>query len=195
MEKIDVLMDVIRARRSVFPPFYASDREVPRSIIEKILEAANWAPSHKKTEPWRFYVFTGKSREGLGKFMADYYLENTPETEFSQVVFNKMVQNPLKAPVIILIVMHRDLSANLPEWEEIAATSCAAQNMALACTAEGLGSFWSTPRPALNADSFLKLSDNERCLGLFYIGYVEKETPMVERGPVSAKTNWMDTAM
>ena len=53
MEKIDILMDIIRTRRSVFPPLYASDKEVPRSIIEKILEAANWAPSHKKTEPWR----------------------------------------------------------------------------------------------------------------------------------------------
>ena len=182
MEKIDILMDIIRTRRSVFPPLYASDKEVPRSIIEKILEAANWAPSHKKTEPWRFYVFTEKSREDL---------ENTPETEFSQVVFNKMIQNPLKAPVIIAIVMHRDLSANLPEWEDIAATACAVQNMALACTAEGLGSFWSTPRPALNADSFLKLSENERCLGLFYVGYVEKEVASVERGDPSEKIIWM----
>ena len=123
--------------------------------------------------------------------MADYYLENTPEAEFSQVVFNKMIQNPLKAPVIIAIVMHRDLSANLPEWEDIAATACAVQNMALVCTAAGLGSFWSTPRPALNADSFLKLSENERCLGLFYIGYVEKEVPSVERGDPSAKAIWM----
>jgi nitroreductase len=169
MDKMDVLMDVIRARRSVFPPLYTSDREVPRSIIEKILEAANWAPSHKKTEPWRFHVFTGKSREKLGKFM--------------------------KAPVLIAIVMHRDLSANLPEWEDIAATACAVQNMALACTAEGLGSFWSTPRPALNADLFLNLSENERCLGLFYIGYTEKETPIGERGVVSAKTTWMDDVM
>jgi nitroreductase len=191
MEKIDILMDIIRTRRSVFPPLYASDNEVPKSIIEKILEAANWAPSHKKTEPWRFYVFTGQRREDLGKFMADYYLENTPETDFSQVVFNKMIQNPLKAPVIILIVMHRDLSANLPEWEDIAATACAVQNMALACTAEGLGSFWSTPRPALNADTFLKLSENERCLGLFYVGYVEKEVASVERGDPSEKIIWM----
>jgi len=192
MDKMDVLMDVIRSRRSVFPPLYVSDREIPRNIIEKILDAANWAPSHKKTEPWRFYVFTGKSRERLGKFMADYYLENTPEAEFSQVVFNKMIQNPLKAPVLIAIVMHRDLAANLPEWEDIAATACAVQNMALACTAEGLGSFWSTPRPILNAGSFLNLSENERCLGLFYIGYTEKESPMVERGAISTKTTWME---
>jgi nitroreductase len=195
MEKIEMLMDIIRARRSVFPPLYSSDREVPVHVIEKILEAANWAPSHKKTEPWRFYIFTGKSREALGKFMADYYLEHTPEADFSQVVFNKMMQNPLKAPVLIAIVMHRDVNANLPEWEEIAATSCAIQNMALACTAEGLGSFWSTPRPILNSGPFLKLTENERCLGLFYIGHAEKETPIVPRGPVSAKTFWMDGEM
>ena len=74
MDKMDVLMDVIRARRSVFPPLYTSDREVPRSIIEKILEAANWAPSHKKTKHWRFHFFTVKSHEKIGKFMDYYYL-------------------------------------------------------------------------------------------------------------------------
>ena len=37
MEKIDILMDIIRTRRSVFPPLYASDKEVPRSVSEKIM--------------------------------------------------------------------------------------------------------------------------------------------------------------
>lgn len=101
MEKIDFLLDIARARRSVFPPFYNSEKEVPKEIIEKILDAANWAPSHKKTEPWRFYIFTGKSREDLGKFMADYYLENTPEADFSQVVLGSFIcmsQNTLFIP-------------------------------------------------------------------------------------------------
>ena len=61
MEKIDILMDIIRTRRSVFPPLYASDKEVPRSIIEKILEAANWAPSHKKQNPGDFMFLQRKA--------------------------------------------------------------------------------------------------------------------------------------
>jgi len=187
MESIEKMLEIIRSRRSVFPPQYESEKPVPSDVLDLVLEAANWAPSHKKTEPWRFYVFTGVGREKLGKFMADYYKENTPEADFSQVVYNKMLQNPLKAPVVIAIVMHRDLSANLPEWEDIAATACAVQNMALACTAAGLGSFWSTPRPALHAGPFLGLAENERCLGLFYIGYTAEAIPPVNRGSVSEK--------
>lgn len=33
---------------------------VPRDVVDGILEAANWAPTHGKTEPWRFVV-AGKS--------------------------------------------------------------------------------------------------------------------------------------
>lgn len=31
---------------------------VCRATVEKILEAANWAPTHGKTEPWRFVVLS-----------------------------------------------------------------------------------------------------------------------------------------
>ena len=34
---------------------------VPRRVIERALEAANWAPTHGKTEPWRFAVFMGEA--------------------------------------------------------------------------------------------------------------------------------------
>ena len=30
--------------------------QVPLAVIEEALAAANWAPTHGKTEPWRFVV-------------------------------------------------------------------------------------------------------------------------------------------
>ena len=33
-----------------------------REMIEQLLEAANWAPTHGKTEPWRWVVL---SEDGL----------------------------------------------------------------------------------------------------------------------------------
>ena len=35
---------------------------VDHALIEQMLEAANWAPSHGDTEPWRFTVFAGEGR-------------------------------------------------------------------------------------------------------------------------------------
>ncbi len=36
-----------------------------RSIVEAMLEAANWAPTHGKTEPWRFVVLGRAAQEEL----------------------------------------------------------------------------------------------------------------------------------
>ena len=38
-----------------------------RATLEQVLEAANWAPTHGKTEPWRFTVL---SPEGLDQLIA-----------------------------------------------------------------------------------------------------------------------------
>ena len=38
-----------------------------RATLEQVLEAANWAPTHGKTEPWRFTVL---SPEGLDQLVA-----------------------------------------------------------------------------------------------------------------------------
>ena len=50
-----MIENLIRNRRSVFPDQY-NDRPIARETLERLLEAANWAPTHKKTEPWRFRV-------------------------------------------------------------------------------------------------------------------------------------------
>lgn len=50
-------LDLIKRRRSVFPKQY-SDTPVDRKVLEEMLEAARWAPTHNITEPWKFVVFS-----------------------------------------------------------------------------------------------------------------------------------------
>ena len=59
---------LIRERRSVYPAQYSGEK-VDDSIIKQMLENANWAPNHKKTEPWRFTVFSGEGLKQLAKFL------------------------------------------------------------------------------------------------------------------------------
>ena len=47
-----VLGDLIQRRRAIFPKSYLPNQPVSREIIEQLLENANWAPTHKLTEPW-----------------------------------------------------------------------------------------------------------------------------------------------
>ena len=61
----ELVEEIIRKRRSIFPKDFSPDADVPKNVIQKILECANWAPTHGKTEPWGFVVL---DREGVKKF-------------------------------------------------------------------------------------------------------------------------------
>jgi nitroreductase len=185
------VLQAIRNRRSVFPAQYTGE-PIEREIIEQLLELANWAPTHKKTQPWRFKVIYGEGLKRLSAYMVDYYDENTPSEEVSEIKRNKMRKNPLKAGAIIAIILSRDEAQRVPEWEELAAVSCAVENMWIAASAMGLGSFWSTPPAALHAKAFLNLESNERSLGFFYLGKIAQEVSDSDRDPVSDKTEWIE---
>ena len=124
--------------------------------------------------------------------MGDYYRQNTPAEKFSQLKFDKTIKKPLASSHVIAICMKRDEKESVPEWEEIAAVSCAVQNMWLSCTAAGLGSYWSSSGSALKATEFLQLEDGTQCYGWFFIG-VPKEGVALEgqRKPITEKIRWV----
>ncbi len=184
-----MLFDLIKNRRSVFPAQYI-DKPIAQGDIERILEAANWAPSHRKTEPWRFKVLRGNSKDALGTFLAVKYQETAEKP--SKLKMRKMLDNPAKAGVIIAICMQRDPMESVPEWEEVAATAMAVQNMWLCCTQMGIGSYWSSPELITYMDEFFEMAEGEKCLGFFYMGYYEGELAEQTRKPISDKTVWMD---
>jgi len=182
---------LIRRRRSVFPKFYLPEKPLDRAVIEQLLENANWAPTHKLTEPWRFQVFhSPESRAALGDYLAGYYQHYTPPEVFSEEKFEKTRNNPRRAGAVLAIVLHRDPEARVPEFEEIAAVAMAVQNMWLSCTELGLGCYWSTPKAALEAADFLQLKSNEYCLGLFYLGWHEMPDIAGKRQDVREKVLW-----
>lgn len=186
----ELVSELIRKRRSIFPKTYNS-KPIPHAIIEEVLENANWAPTHRLTEPWRFKVFIGTALERLGDYLGDFYRNNTSDSEFSEAKFIKSKENPKRSACVIAICMKRDEAASVPEWEEIAAVACAVQNMWLTCTAYGIGCYWSTPKAALLADEFLGLGVGERCLGLFYMGNHDLPELPGKRSPVAGKTTWI----
>ena len=52
----EATLALIKSRRSFFPEKFVAGEDVPKAVINNILEAANWAPTHGNTEPWRFVV-------------------------------------------------------------------------------------------------------------------------------------------
>lgn len=190
---LERLARLIRERRSIKPFDMDGSRPVDRALITTLLDQANWAPTHGLTEPWRFQVFQGESRNELSMTMQRIYRETTPANEFREEKLKKMSQNPVLAPVVIAWCMERH-AGKIPEIEEIEATACAAQNFFLGACAAGLAAYWSTP-PLIYSREFgawLGLGPEDRCLGLFYLGWPRENlpTPPGIRHPVAEKIRW-----
>lgn len=181
---------LIRNRRSIFPKTYI-DKPISKAIIEEILENANWAPTHKMTEPWRFKVLVDDALVKLRDWQVDWYQNNIPKEKFSEKKFQKLQTKPLQAGCIIAICMQRDAKESIPEWEEIAAVACAVQNMWLTATSHDIGAYWSSPGFIKDIGPLFNLKEGERCLGFFYMGY--HETPEIPRNrkPIVDKVEWV----
>ncbi len=179
----------IQNRRSVFPAQY-NDKPITKEEILRVLNAANWAPTHKRTEPWRFKVLHGSSQVALGKFLAETYKQTTDN--FSEFTFNKLLTNPVKAGCVIVICMQRDPNESIPEWEEIAATAMAVQNMWLTAQDMNIGAYWSSPGLIKFMDNFIEMNEGEKCLGFFYMGNYDEQLPEgTRKTSIEQKTVWL----
>ncbi len=188
---IERVHQLIRNRKSVYPPQYIQ-KSIPKEIIQEILENANWAPTHKMTEPWRFKIFHGKSQKKLGSFMAEKYRSVTKQDDFSLVRYEKLKTNPQKAGCVIAICMQRDVQEGVPEWEEIAAVACGVQNMWLTAEAYQIGAYWSSPSVLEHFGELVPMTSGEICIGLFYMGYYNPGRVNRKRQPIEQKINWIE---
>lgn len=184
-----MIFNTIQSRRSVFPPQY-NNEPITKAEIKSVLEAANWAPTHRRTEPWRFKVMQGEKQEAFGSFLAETYKKNAEK--FSEFKYKKYLENPKKAGAIIAICMQRDPSEAIPEWEEIAATAMAVQNMWLTAHEMGIGAYWSSPEVINRMHEFFTMNEREKCLGFFYMGkYDDPQPEGVRATSIEEKTTWL----
>lgn len=184
---------LIRHRRSVFPRDYSGER-VRDEIINQMLENANWAPTHKFTEPWRFVVFTGEGLKQLAAFQSECYkVVTTADGTFRQDKYQSLLEKPLEASHIIVIGMKRDEAKRLPEWEELGAVFCAIQNMYLTAAAYGVGCYLSTGGVTNfeEAKSFFGLGTEDKLCGFLHIGIPKRKVPDGKRRPVEEKIKWV----
>ncbi len=188
---VETIDQLIRSRRSIFPPSYIP-RPIPAELITAILENANYAPTHKLTQPWRFVVFTGEGLEKLGTFLAETYRSQTPPASFSQAKYDTTKGKITASGAVIAINVQLNPHL-LPEWEEVASTAAAVQNMWLSATAHGVGAYWSTPQTALEPlTGFMGLPEHQKCIGLFYMGYHNAPAMEARRTPMAEKVTWVN---
>ena len=161
---------------------------VRRSVIDQMLDAAVWAPNHRLTEPWRFFVL-GKDSPGriaAAQLAHDAVLERNGDNRRAEAA-RAMVLDP---PYVIYVYTVPGSDEETTK-ENYAAVCCAAQNISLAGASEGLAVTWETGgavrHPGLNAA--LGAEGDWQLATALLIGYAG-EHPRARRTAVSNFVSW-----
>lgn len=180
----------IRTRRSVAR---LKPDPVPQEAIERMLDAAVWAPNHHLTQPWEFIVLTGESKRRFAEIRREFRrtLLKNPDAPEARPVLDKIYADTVAAPVIVVVTTTSPADPDLRD-DDYGATMCAIQNMLLVATGLGLGSYLRTGGlvrfpPLLE---FLGVPEGRRVAGVVYVGYAA-HLPARRRTPWREKTRWM----
>mmetsp|Transcript_20576 Transcript_20576/g.55455 ORF Transcript_20576/g.55455 Transcript_20576/m.55455 type:complete len:292 (-) Transcript_20576:364-1239(-) len=173
----DTVQELIEARRSIFPKDYTGAL-VDDSAVRKLLDAARWAPTHGKTEPWRFVCFAPSARQHLLDATLAHYSRKDPSfwtsawggefptfANFEDYFRKQSKAKWMMCSHLIAVGMRRQRPGEgkktYPEHEELASVACAVQNMHILATSMRLGAYWSSW-----FDHFVESSEGVRFLGL-----------------------------
>lgn len=180
------ISDSIRNRRSIGK---VKQDAIPRESIERILEAGIWAPNHRLTEPWKFFVLEGNGRNKLAEALASV-AGNGEVTEESLSSARKKVE---RAPLIIAVAVEPVDNGKIIELEEYGAVFAAIQNMLLEIHELGLGAVWRSGEPCYHElmSKAFDLSEKGKMLGFIYIGVPENNDQQSKRTPFAEKTVWI----
>lgn len=185
--------EAITSRRSIGR---VTQEEVPKEMVERILESAIHAPNHKITEPWRFHVFSGKGRGELARARAEVArLMASDEGEDEDLVKGRISRERKKAfraPVVIAVTSRAGRD-EVETVENYAACAAAVQNMQLAAHSLGLGAMWRTGPVAYHEHmrEFFGLEDpGDRIVAYLYVGYPDLSETRRRREPVERMTTW-----
>ena len=173
------IADVIRSRRTTL--LVDRDEPVPDTLVETLCELARWAPCHKRTWPWVFASLTGDARRRLGDAAADA-LAALGEDDAR---IAKTRTKYLRAPTM-LVVGARHGDGDVRTTENRDAVCAAVENLLLAATAAGLGSYWSScPAGAERAVAEVAgFTDAVSVVAVVYLGWPIRPCPPPERPPV-----------
>ncbi|MFB0567327.1 MAG: nitroreductase family protein [Candidatus Bathyarchaeia archaeon] len=166
---MDVL-EAIRSRRSVrkYKP-----EAVPDDLVEKILEAAVWAPSGSNIQPWNFIVIRDRKVLGMVRKISPGYFGD--------------------APLAILVCSDKERAYKLGgelgrDYLSVADCAVAVQNMLLASYASGLGTCIVKSFSSTAIKHILEIPDRIEPELLVIVGYPDQSPKPPPRRPLEEIT-------
>ena len=177
--------------------------QVPKHMIEEILQSGILAPSSKNRQPWRFLVVTGKAKaEALAVMKKGLSREKEHPLLPESAQYLSGAENTLrimeKAPVIIFIVnsIGIDIHSSLKPEERIyeicnaQSIGAAIENMILTATELGLGSLWICDTYFAYKELCDYLKADGELLAALALGYADETPPSRPRKSMGDVVEW-----
>ena len=167
-----------------------SDEVPDRDALARMLDAAVWAPNHKLTNPWRFFVLEkgGEKRAQVAQLAYDNLFARSGNHEHA----DGSRQRVLDAPALIYVYSVPGDTEELTQ-ENYAAACCAVQNLLLAAVAEGLAGDWSTGNTTRHPQLAEAMGGEQdwTMVGALFIGHPSRPSASV-RAPADEVTAWLN---
>ncbi len=138
--------------------------------LDRMFVSAVRAPDHGRLRPWHFVVIDADQRAAFGQVMADALRRrdaSVPEGELQ-----RERDKAFRSPVIVVVTAKVNRGHRIPEIEQVASASAAAQTIMLAAPALGYGAVWKTGAAAYDpvVKLALGLAAEDDIIGFLYIG-------------------------
>lgn len=181
-------MDLITAINKRRTAKVFSGSPVSRDLVRQLVEAAVMAPNHRLTQPWRFAAIDA---EGVARLVAQV---QTPPLSLAVDArkLGAICERMARCGAVIQITCLRNADAEV-QREDLAATAAAVQNLLLAATGLGLGSFWSTSPLMAHAEVLRWFGADpatEAHVATVWLGHPVDSQPTPRRRPVDDVLRW-----
>tara|TARA_B100000579_G_scaffold435669_1_gene459528 strand:+ start:530 stop:1081 length:552 start_codon:yes stop_codon:yes gene_type:complete len=166
----------IKQRRTIH---IYSKKRVPKDVIKRSIVAANQAPCHRRTFPWRFTSLGLNKRKLLCELQLSLKFGDKPIDEFEF----KRIKEKFLNPSHLIVATQVCSDDSVQKLEDYAACACAIQNLSLSLVADGVGYKWSTGKITTNSNTYqiAEINPNEEeIIGFIWIGY-GTEPPLINR--------------
>lgn len=171
----EILKTIVESRRTQKPEAM-NGKVIPRELFDQVIGLADWAPTHGRTEPWRFFVYAGDSLKDFCAIHAEMYKASTPEDSFNPATYDNILHKGDRASHLVIAAMKRGTNPKIPAIEEISSAAASIQNILLGAEASGISAMWNTGGMAHKTQlkAYLHLEEEDHILGLIYFGYTDE---------------------
>jgi nitroreductase len=187
------------------------DKEIDKSLLEKILAAGMLAPSAKNSQPWKYVVVTGSQKnemiealrkglrnekEGHGLFNKNPYIQ--PLLKGAEHTFEIMEE-----AAVTLFVINTENSVEIEHFpvmqtfeEKIAETvniqsiGASIENILLAALEYGIGSLWIADIVFAYREISKWLNTDKEIIAAISLGYPDEDPPRRPRKEMAAVVEW-----